>query len=231
MKKLIFGCFCLILTAISCKKSDPAPDPAASQFITTTPGTTWNYQVTDNSTSAVTPYTLTSSTVDTTINGKTYHIYNSTDANTPKEYYNLTGNDYYQYSQLAAQLPSIELLYLNDIKAVGQSWATPISTTMQGVTLTADIKNTIEEKGGSISVNGITYSNIIKMKTEVTNVSANNPFVTIDPITQNIESYFAPKYGLVKREFQLHVSATALGTSMTVIDQNTTNILMSSSIQ
>lgn len=227
MKKLIFGTFCLILTAVSCKKSDPI----VIQYITTTPGTTWNYQVTDNSTSAVTPYTLTSSSNDTTINGKTYHIFNSTDANTPKEYYNLTGNDYYQYTQLAAQLPSIELLYLNDTKAVGQSWTTPISTSMQGVTISADIKNTIEEKGGSISVNGITYNNIIKIKTEVVNIAANNPFVTVDPPVQNISSYFSPKYGLVKRDFQLSVSVTALGTSTSIIDQNTTNILMSSSIQ
>ena len=117
MKKLLFASISLVILGISCKKSTPTPDPvAATKFMTYTAGTFWNYQTTDNTTQVVTPYVLTATSTDTTINTKVYHIFSSVDANgTTSEYYNNTGNDYFQYTQLSAQLPPMELKYLNDL--------------------------------------------------------------------------------------------------------------------
>ena len=233
MKKLFFASACLLLLATSCKKSTPAPAPVASvDFITLTAGTTWNYQTTDNTTSTVTPYVLTATATDTTISSKTYRIFTSVDATgTTETYYNHTGNDYYEYTQLSPQLPPIDLKYLNDVAAVGTTWSQPLSVTNSGVTLTANIKNTILATGATETVNNKSYSNVIRVKTEITDLATSNPFVSATVLSQNITACYAPKYGLIKRDFALHVTATALGSTSDVINNNTTNILMSSSIQ
>jgi len=233
MKKLFFASACILLLATSCKKSTPAPAPVASvDFITLTAGTTWNYQTTDNTTSTVTPYVLTATATDTTISSKTYRIFTSVDATgTTEAYYNHTGNDYYEYTQLSAQLPPIDLKYLNDVAAVGTTWSQPLSVTVTqfGITVTinGNISNSILSKGTTETVNNKAYSNVIKVKTEITNLSSSNPLVTPSVVSQNIVAYYAPKYGLIRRDFALHV--TAAGTD--VINTNTTNILLSSSIQ
>jgi hypothetical protein len=99
------------------------------------------------------------------------------------------------------------------------------------VTLTANIKNTILATGATETVNNKSYSNVIRVKTEITDLATSNPFVSATVLSQNITACYAPKYGLIKRDFALHVTATALGSTSDVINNNTTNILMSSSIQ
>ena len=238
MKKVLFLAILGVVFASSCKKDDPIAPTAGDKFMTTTSGSTWNYQSVDNMTSTTTPYTLTSTSNDSIINGRSYHVFNYTDANgTSSEYYSISGNDYYQYTELSAQLPPLELKYLVDNVPTGTSWTQPLalSQTQQGVTLNfnATLKYTVEEKGSSVTVNGNTYNNTIKVKTEITNpsISSSLPIpITIEPITQNIYAYFAPKLGLVKREFQLKVDINALGTVSNVIDNNTSTSLLSSNI-
>jgi hypothetical protein len=229
MKKIIISALFIASMATSCKKDD-AGTPAISKFITTTPGTSWNYQTTDNSTSEVSTYTRISSNRDTTINSKLYHIFNNTDVNgTTEAYYNNTGNDYYQFSTLAPGLDPIDLNYLNDTKIVGETWNQSISvpvpnSPIPGLMLTIRINYSVVEKGTSLVVNGKTYNNVVKVKSDI----------TIDPIfglsvstTSNIFNYYAPKYGLIKSDFNL----TASLNGSEVINTNTTDLLMSSSIQ
>ncbi len=231
MKKALFTCLGLAILAVSCKKSDP-PVVVPSKFMTFTSGIVWNYETVDNIAVTTTPYTLTSTSSDSTINSKVYHIFEYTDVNgTSHQYYNNTNNDYFQYTELSTQLPPLELKYLNDNTAAGGTWSQAFSALQQGVTITANIQSTIESKGTSLTVNGITYNNVIKVKTEILNPTTDNPLVVIDPITQSIHSYFAPKYGLIKREFQLHVSGSVLGNSSDLINTNTTTNLLSSTVQ
>jgi len=238
MKNLFLGCILMSIAAVSCKKSTPDASGGSSSYMTTTPGTTWNYETVDNAASTTTPYTLTSTSTDSTINARVYHVFTYADANgTSSEYYNVSGSDYYQYTELSAQLPPLELKYLVDNVAAGSSWTQPlaVSQTQSGVTLNfnATLKYTIEEKGGSVTVGGKTYSNVIKVMTEITNPSISSSLpvpITIEPITQSIHAYFAPKYGLVKRDFQLKVDINALGTIQNIVDNNTTTNLLSSNI-
>jgi len=229
MKKIIISALFIASMATSCKKDD-AGTPAISKFITTTPGTSWTYQSTDNSTSTISTYTRTSSSRDTTISNKVYHIFNNTDANgTTDAYYNNTGNDYYQFSTLAAGLDPIDLHYLNDAAVAGTGWNQSVSvpvpnSPIPGLMLTIRINYSVIEKGTSLVVNGKTYNNVVKVKSDI----------TIDPITfvtisttSNIYNYYAPKYGLIKSDFNLVASLNG----SQVINTNTTDILMSSSIQ
>ena len=229
MKKIIISALFIATMATSCKK-DETVTPGISKFITTTPGTSWDYQSTDNSNSTVSTYTRTSSNRDTTISNKVYHIFNNTDANgTTDAYYNNTGNDYYQFSTLAAGLDPIDLNYFNDAKMAGETWNQSISvpvpnSPIPGLMLTIRINYSVVEKGTSLVVNGKTYTNVAKVKSDI----------TIDPVfglsvttTSNIYNYYAPKYGLIKSDFNLIASLNGAE----VINTNTSDLLMSSSVQ
>ncbi len=239
MKKLIAGALVLAILGTSCKKDDPVPAPGDTKFLNTAPGTTWNYKTVDNQDLTETLYTLSSTDRDTLIAGRSFHVYSYTDTSgSSNEFYNNTGNEYYQFSELAAGLPPIEFKYLVDNLNVGSTWSQPISITQvqQGVTLTfnATLKYTIVEKGNSVVLGTKTYGNTIKVKTDITNptVSSSLPLpITVQPITQDVYAIYAPKYGLIKRNTQLKVdiSIPIVGTQ-NVIDNNTTTELISSNI-
>src|SRR5437763_316535 len=75
----------------------------------------------------VTNYTITSTSRDTSINGRTYHVFtNSTGGN---QYFSISGHDYYQFDSLPAPLSAgvIERLYLKDDAAVAINWAQSLS--------------------------------------------------------------------------------------------------------
>jgi len=229
MKKIIISALFIASMATSCKKDDNGT-PGISKFITTTPGTSWNYQSTDNSTSTISTYTRTSTSRDTTISSKLYHVFTNTDVNgTTDAFYNNTGNDYYQFSTLAAGLDPIDLHYLNDAAVAGTGWnqsfSVPVpNSPIPGLMLTVRMNYSVVEKGTSLVVNGKTYNDVVKVKTDI----------TIDPVfglsvttTSNIYNYYAPKYGLIKSDFNLVASLNG----SEVINTNTTDILMSSSIQ
>jgi hypothetical protein len=210
----------------------------STSYFSFSAGSTWNYSTTDDSTLQVTNYTLTATANDSIVNGRTYHIFNNTSSSgTTSEYYNITGNEYYKYSEVIPQRPAIEQKYLIDNVNTGTSWTTPFSTqyVYQGTTVTINgtIKNTIEEKGSSLTINGTNYSNIIKVKTELQNVSIIVPFIgSLTPtIIQNNHSYYAPKYGMVKNEALLNVSVDipTVGTQQ-VSNIKQTTVLTSSSI-
>jgi hypothetical protein len=182
MKKLIFMPFFMAILAISCKKSTTTTTPESTSFMSFSAGSVWNYVTTDSS--GATPYTLTSTSNDSTINGRTYHIFTYADANgTSSEYYNNAGSEYYQYTQLTDQLDPFEIKYLIDNVNTGTSWTQPFAASqliqMYTVSLNATIKNTIAEKGNSLTVNGTTYNNVIKVNTEIINpsVTSNIPLV------------------------------------------------------
>jgi hypothetical protein len=219
MKKTIFACLSLALLAVSCKKDDPAPTPVAEKFLTISNGSTWNYRVTDNTASTTTDYTLTSTNRDTTINGKSYHVFTNSDGNT-SEYYNVTGNEYFQFTSLSAQLDDLELLYLKDNLAVGNTWSQSVTINGAPFPLTANVTNTIQEKGGTLVVNGVTYQNVIKVKTDIS-----VPGLPAGSITTNIQRYYAPKFGEIKNDIEFVINFGGV-----TQNSNSSTILMSANL-
>ena len=255
MKKFLFYALLLLFVGPSCKKSSPTtggnnnndtipdpndtvPTPTVQKFMSFTSGSTWNYQTVNNDSVAdVTNYTLTCSNIDTTIGSRSYRIFYATDTSgSTEEFYNNTGSDYFQYAQLSDLLPEIDLKYLNDSLPINSSWIsdniTVSITNPIAINVTAKIKNTIIEKGGSIVVNGNNYTNTIKVQTELINISDNNMFVDILPQTQQIFNIYAPKYGRIKSDFKLKIVATIQlnPNPIEVINTNTTTTLVSSQI-
>lgn len=138
MKKSIFALFSILVIAISCKKDDPTPAvPVADKpYSNINDGTKWIYRVVTDSglvTQSSLLDTVTMTAVDTTINSKTYSIANHTNGNT-KSYFNITangtGNDYYQYQQVAALSSQVELLYLKDYAALNETWTQQVPVTI-----------------------------------------------------------------------------------------------------
>jgi hypothetical protein len=239
MKKLLFACLGCVLIALSCKKSDPAPNPVPatpSKFFTFTPGVSWYYQ-TDSATVNLGKDTLTSSAKDSLINSKLYHVFDGTGTSgTYQSFYNITGRDYYQYTSLSAQLPPLDLRYLNDSLPVLSNWSQPVSVSQSGATLTGDIKNTIAQKGISLTVNGTAYDSVIMVRTTIENANIVFSGQNIPPsITQDIQNFYAPRHGLIKRLLKLNISIAPipifLPNGQEIINTNRTTSLMNSTVQ
>ncbi len=205
MKKSILGIILLLGTVLGCKKSSSEPAPAAIPYMSITANSTWQYQQT-----SVTPptppvnYTLTSTSRDTTINGRNYHVFTNSNGNT-SEYYNITGSDYYQYRDLPAALGSgkIEALYLKDNLALNGSWSQSLNITVSGINLPITLTYTIIEKGAAKTVNGVNYTDVIGVKTAIT---VNNPLIPPTALVTDIKNYYARKFGLIQSETRININ-------------------------
>src|SRR5258706_11396172 len=106
MKKTHLAILALSIIGFSCKKSSTSA-PDAQKYMDFTAGSTWKYQTTNNLTAAISLNTRTSTSRDSAITGRTYHVFTNSDG-TPNEYYNITttasGNDYYTFRSLGAAL-------------------------------------------------------------------------------------------------------------------------------
>ena len=184
----------LLFVVAACKKSSTStPD----KYVTLTAGSTWNYQQTNNSTPtpAVTNYTVTSTSRDTVIISKTYHVF--TNSSGPNQYYNVTGSDYFQFDsiKIATAAQTIDRLYLKDGAAAGVNWVQNVTITLMGIPLPVVITNTVAEKGIARTVNNIAYQDVIHLTTSIT---INNPLIPPTAIVTNINSYYARRYGLIE---------------------------------
>lgn len=206
---LIF-CFAVLLFS-ACKKDDNGNTPTTqtTTYLNTTSGSSWTYHEINSSgtTPSNTDYTLVSSAKDTSINGKSYHIYNYSYGG--NQYLNVTGHDYYQYDSIPGGLNKVfERLYLKDDEAVGTVWKQDLNVNIPGIPLAvpATITNTIAEKGISRNVNGTNYTNVIHVTTTIS-----SSLIPSSSLTSSIDSYYAEKFGLIENSSK--VSLNFLGAS------------------
>ena len=198
MKKNILYLFIAIIAFGSCEKNDnPKPNPPAEDtYINANAGSTWNYQETNSSsgTPQNSEYTLTSSSKDTTINSRSYHVYNYSYGGS--QYLAISGHEYYDYDSIPGGLGQVfDRLYLKDNVAVGEKWSQNISVTIPGplpVSIPVTITNTIAEKGIAKTVNGNNYTDVIHVSTSITSTAIPTG------LTSDIHSYYAKKYGLIE---------------------------------
>ncbi len=200
MKKNIFAILAIGMLFSACKKSGSS-GATAIPYMSTSANSTWQYENINNATGpspVTTNYTITSTNRDTTISGRVYHVYTNTPGNT-SEYYLISGNDYYQYRDLPAAIggAKIEALYLKDNLAVGGSWSQSFNIFFSGITVPITVTYSILEKGISKTVNGISYTDVITVKTAI---AINNPLIPASALTTNIKSYYARKFGLIQSE-------------------------------
>jgi hypothetical protein len=210
MKKTIFALFSICLIATSCKKdkSDPVNPIADKPYMNINAGTNWTYDViTDPGTGTQTTVidTVTVTSTDTTINARVYKIVNHTNGNA-KAYFNVTGSDYYEFRELAAAGAQVEQLYLKDNVALNGTWSQDVSINIPGVPVPVPIhiENTVMEKGNSKTVNGITYNDVIMVKTDLTSS------LLPGGIVSDIRSYYTRNIGLIEGDYNIEVSAASI---------------------
>jgi hypothetical protein len=201
MKKIPFASLFLCFTLFSCSKSDdPTPDPTNDVYMTTTAGSTWTYEETNNTAPTSTiNYTLTSTNKpDTVISTHPYHIF--TNSLRGSEYFYINGANYYSFRGLPASAggSSIESLYLKSDAAVNASWSETLSLTTPLGPVPITLTYTVKEKRITKIVNGITYNNVIHLSGVL---SAPAPFNT--GLTSDLNGYYAPKYGLIQSEVKI----------------------------
>lgn len=189
MKKLFLSVYMATLMMLlfsSCKKDDDTTPPASANYSPLTTGSNWTYQyVESNDTSS---YELTVTGADTSINGRNYKVLAGTDGE--NSYLAKSGNDYYRF----ASFPNIgiggfEELYLKDNAAVNAQWKDTVNFTVQSFPISAFLTYTLKEKGGTRSVSGKTYNNVIFVRLDISALGLN---------TGGGDFYYADGVGLIE---------------------------------
>lgn len=225
MKKILsaFALTCIILA--SCSKSDDnvvVPD----KYMSITTGSKWVYDVTTNpGTAGATTVTdtVTVTSTDTTVeagtaNQRTYRIFKHSNGNV-SDYYNITVNDYYRFQVLPLNGIQIQNLYLKDNATVGTAWSQNISVNVPGFgPIPITITNSITEIGLSKTVNGVAYTKVINVKTDI-----NSLVLPAGTITTDIKSYYAPKVGLIEGDYKVSIP-------LVTVDVNNQTLLKSATI-
>lgn len=198
MKTLcLTACLSIILLS-SCTKdeSQTGNTTDTTTYINTIEGSSWTYH--EINSSGLQPvnsdYTVTSTSKDTSINGKSYHVYNYSYGGS--RYLNMSGHEYFQFDSLPGGLGEVfDRLYLKDNVSVGSKWDQSLSVSVPGVQfpVPVTITNKISEKGISREVNGITYTNVIHVTTSITSA-----LIPSNALTSSIDSYYAEKFGLIE---------------------------------
>jgi len=197
--------------AASCSKKDTTgTQPSQSEnYLTTSSGSTWNYHQVDSSGAnpISSDYTVTSTSKDSSINGRNYHVYtNSAGGN---QYLNLSGNDYYQYDSLPAALGAgvFERLYLKDNANVGTSWTQNQNVTVAGFPIAVPVTLTykIAEKGISRTINNITYTDVIHVSAAIS-----SSLIPAASFTSSVDGYYAKKIGMIESSTLINLNYSGL---------------------
>ena len=205
MKRIITVLFIISASIISCKKEVSAPVISSGTYMSFTPNSTWNYDLTDNVTAATVNYTVTSTSKDTLANGKTYHVFtNSTGIN---EYYNVTGNEYYVFQNLPTLLggTAVQNLYLKDNVDINTSWNQTYSITVSSLPLTIVLTNTVTEKGINKTINTTNYTNVIHVTTTISLSVLGMP-LPAGALTTDIQTYYAKTYGMIQTKNKISLN-------------------------
>jgi len=205
MKHLIYFATLLIVFA-SCKK-DNNEEPAQENnvFVNSAPGSMWVYQ--EQNGGANNSFTVTSTSNDTSINGKSYHKYAYSFGG--YQYLNKTNNDYYQFDSIPGGIgQAIERLYLKANLGIGKSWEQSFSITVPGYpfgNVPVKLTNKILEKGIDRTVNGITYKNVTHVQTMIS-----SSLIPASGLQTDINSYFAPDYGMIENSTLVNLNYMGL---------------------
>lgn len=213
----------LALFAVSCKKNKgTTTPPPATPYMSTTANSTWNYRLENYRTSTTTDYTVKATSSDSSINGRTYRIYERLD-NGSHEYFNISGSDYYGFRDLGENFggTKLDILYLKDNLAVNGTWNQSFDVTLSGFTIPVKLTNTVKEKGVSRTVNGVAYSDVIRVETSISST-----LIPAANLTSDIQSYYAPKVGNIETTYKIHLDYLGFTN-----DVDTKLILLSSDIK
>lgn len=188
MNKLKFiMIWCLLVgTLMSCgKEGDPEPEAGDLDYFPATAGSNWTY-------GGVSPYSVRAKGTTTVIDGKTYHVLETTSGSGVQESYLLKENGTYIGRGMDPRMSGVELVFLKEGAAVGEYWIQ--QHVING--MNAAMKTMVMEKDITKEVGGKTYEHVIKTRLEMTYTYQGMEIGTF--IT---DYYWAKGIGLVLSDF------------------------------
>jgi hypothetical protein len=207
MKKLIYSLLILPFLVVSCQDDDvPVPPATTDKYMSVSAGSTWNYELSDKVLVTTTPFTLSSTSKDSTIAGKSYHVFTNS-SGSANEYYHIAGNEYFNYRSLPQSLggSNVENIYLKDNVAAGTSWTQSYPVTANGIPLTVTVTHTITAKGLTKVVNTITYNDVIHITTTIS-VSG----LPASALNTDIQAFYAPRVGMIQSKNKVSVDFSGI---------------------
>jgi len=184
-----------------CKKTSSSP----GDYSPLTAGSTWTY--TDNNGAT---YKLTATNKDTVAAGHTYRVL--TNSSGPNNYLGKNGNEYYRFGSLSTiGVNNVEELYLKDNEGVNGTWKISQSFNYPGIPipLTAELSYTIKSKGGTHTVNGKTFNNVIQVHLEI----GITGFATVG----NGDFYYAEGVGMIENAVTVTLSGQNITSTTTLV--------------
>lgn len=142
------------------------------------PGSNWKYKLSMNGI-VTSEYNTTRLSHDTSLNGKTYNVFNSEAEG--RQYIRQEGDKY--YTVLTTSTNKTELLLIDVAKNVGESW-------VGGINGSDTYTYTMKEKHSAYTLDGFNFKNVLVITQKRTNGSG--------ATTLESDSYYAQGVGLVK---------------------------------
>ena len=206
MKKAVLAIFSLSFLFFACKDK-VVPTPTVGSYMSLTAGSKWTYDVITNpgmagSTTVID--TVTSTSTDTMINARSYHIVKHTNGSV-SDYFYISGNDYYRFQNIVGAGTKIENIYLKSFEAAGSSWAQTVNASISGTTLPITVTNSIAARGTTKTVNGMVYTDVIDVQTVLSSTG-----LPAGSIVSDIHSYYAPKVGLIQGDYKVVVALAGI---------------------
>ncbi|MBE9586866.1 hypothetical protein IM792_20625 [Mucilaginibacter sp. JRF] len=200
MKKAIYTL--LAISALffgSCKKDDnnnPGGGSGKDTYQPFSAGSEWKYRTEVNlgEGEPLVDTSINTMTAETkTINNKKFYISKSVNGGETEEtYLGLNNNVYSTIMNDEVAGMELEFAYLNDSKAVNDSWESLFTIEDEDGDIEARLKTTIKEKGISKNVLGKNYSNVIHTVVE-TGFKVGNEWVSIS----QMDFYIAKGVGMI----------------------------------
>ncbi|MEO6681416.1 MAG: hypothetical protein ABIN48_01200 [Ginsengibacter sp.] len=207
MKTLLFTILPVLFLFSSCKKEDSKTNSRESTtYINTKSGSSWTYHEINSSgsTAIESDYTITSTNRDTTINNRSYHIYDLSFGG--NRYLNITGKDYFEFDTLPGQNKKpFERLYLKGDASIGTSWTQSEKLMLEGVEIPITITNTIVENSLTKVINGRSYDKVVHVSSKITSL-----YFPGNALKTDIHSYYAPNYGLIENTTNIELDYLTL---------------------
>jgi hypothetical protein len=188
----------LCLTAVTsfsflftqCNKSS---DASSQDYSPLTAGSSWTY-----TSSSGTSNKLTATNRDTVAAGHTYRVLtNSSGTNT---YLGKSGNEYYRFGSFSSiGINNVEELYLKDNQDVNGTWKLDQAFNYPTIPfpLTATLNYTIKSKGGTRTVSGKTFNNVIQVRLDITVTGLGN--------IGGGDFYYASGVGMIENAIAINV--------------------------
>lgn len=205
---LICSVLVIVLSAANCKKGSTPGTSQTGDYQPLTAGSQWDYSVNGSNAGS---YRITMLNKDTTINGKSYRV--ASNSASVNEYYAKFNSEYLRFNKFAElNNQVVELLYLKDNLAKGQTWTEvkTVNATITGlgsVPVTATLVFTIAEKGIQHVVDGVTFKDVIKVTVVPTFTAFGSP---VPVNSSDLQYFYARNVGLINSKTSLVITLAGI---------------------